>query len=59
MTVYIDSKTRGTADRPAYVVFLKYGNLPQQELILDADSREAAAAEVASRFGETATFDAA
>jgi hypothetical protein len=56
VTVYTDTRDRGEPERPAYVVRLTYGDLPAQELILDAKTRDEAAAEVLRRFGCVATF---
>ena len=36
LSIERDTTSRGTATRPQYVIFLRYGNMPAQELWLDA-----------------------
>lgn len=46
-----DDHARGTVDHPVYLVFVKYGNLPEQEVRLAATNDTDAQAEVQARFG--------
>lgn len=50
MTIYRDTTSRGTPKRPQFVTYLKYGDLPLQEVWLNAGNRKDAVAEAASRF---------
>ena len=49
MKIKCDTTSRGTPERPQFVIFLRYGNMPAQELWLDATTDAEALAEAARR----------
>ncbi len=57
LTIERDTTSRGTPERPQYLIFLRYGGRPAQEMWLDATTGAEALAEAARRLpGETFTL---
>ena len=50
LTIEEDTHGRGTVDRPQYLIFLRYGTRPAQELWLAGHTKESALAEARERF---------
>lgn len=52
LEIHVDTTTRGTPNDPAYFVYVRYGNMPQQEVRLEAKTMDEAKAEVERRFAQ-------